>query len=196
MSFITNLIIGYDARINALLFEMRDAPTIKIFTWITWLGEFPTIIILALAVSALLWLSHKKLQVIAFWLTIIGSESVTFAAKFLFHRPRPINAVFLETSNSFPSGHATIAVAFYGFLAYLLLKKIKNRLHRNLLIIFTLIVILAIGFSRLYLGVHYLSDVAAGYLVGLIWLLIGTRLTDRYSGNEANFSSNLKGCSL
>ncbi|MEK7624966.1 MAG: phosphatase PAP2 family protein [Patescibacteria group bacterium] len=172
-------IIATDLQLSAFLISIRDAFTVKVFIGITWLGEIPTVLVLALAVSILLWQSKKFLPIIALWITIIGSESVTFALKLLLHRPRPLNAAILETSNSFPSGHATIAVAFYGFLAFLLLQKISRKLHRSLIITLTSIIILAIGFSRLYLGVHYLSDVLAGYLVGLTWLIIGIRLSSR-----------------
>lgn len=177
--FITSdIIVQADARVNALLYAFRNITAVKTFIWVTLLGESPTIIVFALVISILLWLSHKKWQAITLWLTIIGSEGFTFIAKLIFHRPRPINAVFLEDSNSFPSGHATIAVAFYGFLAYLLFKKTKSKLLRALIILVAIITIAAIGFSRLYLGVHYVSDVWTGYLVGLLWLIIGITIAE------------------
>ena len=167
-----NFILNVDTLINAWLQTMRNPLMTKIFYGITLLGEVQTIIILALAVSIYLWKKSGKLPIATLWLAIIGSEGTTFVGKLWFHRPRPLNAIYLETSNSFPSGHATIAVAFGGFIAYLLLKKITNKLQQALVILVALIVILAIGFSRLYLGVHYVSDVTGGYLVGLLWLII------------------------
>lgn len=172
--FITSdIIVSVDIRIDALLYAFRNPLAIKIFIWITLLGKGLTVAIFALVVSVSLWLSRKKWPIIALWLTIIGSAGFAFITKLIFHRPRPANPVFLENFNSFPSSHATIAVAFYGFLAYLLFRKTKNKLYRVLIILITLILILAIGFSRLYLGVHYVSDVWTGYLVGLLWLIIG-----------------------
>lgn len=174
----SDIIVSADARINTLLYAFRDALAVKIFIWITLLGESPTILIFALVVSVFLWLSRKKWQIFTLWLTIIGGEGFTFILKLIFHRPRPINAVFLEDSNSFPSGHATIAAAFYGFIAYLLLRKNKNKLYRNLTILISSILIAGIGLSRLYLGVHYVSDVWVGYLAGLLWLIIGISVTE------------------
>lgn len=173
-------IIAFDIQSHATLSTLRSVTGIRLFHWITLLGEFSTVVIFALIASIILWRQRDKLSVALLWLVIIGSEGTTFVAKIFFHRPRPINAVFLEGQNSFPSGHATIAIAFYGFLTYLLYKKIKNSLHRSLIIIFALVIIIAIGWSRLYLGVHYSSDVIAGYFVGLLWLSIGISATELY----------------
>lgn len=162
-----------DMTANAILYASRNAVNIKIFFWVTQLGESQIITLLALTTTAILWYTRKKWEIIPLWLSIIGSEGTTFVAKIIFHRPRPVNAVFLESQNSFPSGHATIAVAFYGMIAYFLFKKTKNIILRSLIILSTFIVMTAIGFSRLYLGVHYVSDVWTGYLIGTLWLLIG-----------------------
>lgn len=174
----TEIIVSADVRVNTLLYVFRNALAVKTFIWITLLGESPTIVVFAFLVSVFLWLSQKKWQLVAFWLVIIGSETFTIIAKYIFHRARPVNAVFLESTNAFPSGHATIAVAFYGFLAYLLLKNTKHKFFRFIIVIVDIMVIGAIGFSRLYLGVHYVSDVWAGYLVGLIWLIIAIGLNE------------------
>lgn len=186
----SDIIVKADVQINTLLYAFRNATAVKTFIWITLLGESPTIIVFALTISALLWLSRNKWQILTLWLTIIGSEGLTFVTKLIFHRPRPPHAVFLEDSNSFPSGHATIAVAFYGFLAYLIFRKTKNKLLRAMIILITIILIFVIGFSRLYLGVHYVSDVWTGYLVGLVWLIIGIGATELKPSEEQN---NLNG---
>lgn len=173
-------IIQADIHFNILLHAIRNASAVKFFIWITLLGQATTIIIFTLVVSTILWLTREKWYILALWLIILSSEAFTFLAKLIFNRARPEGAVFLESTNSFPSGHATIAVAFYGFIAYLLLKKTKSKFCSFIIILFTLIIIIAIGFSRLYLGVHYISDVLAGYLVGLVWLIIGISLKKYY----------------
>jgi len=106
--------------------------------------------------------------------TICGGGIFSLFGKVAFHRQRPSGiAVFTETSFSFPSGHATIATALYGFLVYFLWRQ-TDSWRTKLNIFFTgSVFILAIGFSRLYLGVHFLSDVLGGYLLGLLWLNIG-----------------------
>jgi undecaprenyl-diphosphatase len=85
-------------------------------------------------------------------------------------RPSPLWALAEEASFSFPSGHSVAAFAFYGVITYLIFRRLKGRAARVALISTASVFIVAIGASRVYLGVHYPSDVVAGYLVGLIWL--------------------------
>lgn len=185
----SDIIVSADVHVNTLLYTFRTIVAIKTFLWVTLLGESPTIIVFGLVVSAILYLSYKKRQIATLWLTIIGSESFTYLSKIIFHRLRPVNAVLSEGSASFPSGHATIAVAFYGFLIYLSWRSLKKKKYRFLTVLAGILLMLAIGFSRLYLGVHYVSDVWAGYLVGLLWLIIGIIITewkpfkDQYADN-------------
>ena len=75
------------------------------------------------------------------------------------------------SSFSFPSGHATAAVAFYGVVFYLLIRNAKRLKSKFALLTTGFVFILIIGFSRMYLGEHYLSDVVGGYLLGFLWLL-------------------------
>ncbi|OGH65880.1 MAG: hypothetical protein A3B90_03190 [Candidatus Magasanikbacteria bacterium RIFCSPHIGHO2_02_FULL_41_13] len=168
---ILNFIISLDLRVNALLLLLRDPLAIKFFHVITFFGEVFVVGILALLASALLWRAGKKYHMVALWLSIIGSEGITFLLKISIQRARPLDALVLETSNSFPSGHATLAIAFYGFIAYLLLQKMKKSKYRIPVFILFILFIFAIGFSRLYLGVHYLSDVCVGSVIGLVGLV-------------------------
>lgn len=107
----------------------------------------------------------------ALLLAVMGSTSTVFLIKDFFGKARPAQAFYLESSHSFPSGHATIAVALYGFLLYFAYKHDPHH-FKNPFIFLLAILILLIGISRLYLGVHFLSDVLAGYLLGTIWLTI------------------------
>ncbi len=171
-------IIALDLHVNALLLLLHDPVLTNIFLLITWFGEVELVGIFALIVSAFLWRAEKKYQILALWLTIIGSEGLTFLLKIAIQRPRPLNALVLETSNAFPSGHATVAIAFYGFVTYILMQKIHQKKYRIFLGIFSVLCILAIGFSRLYLGVHYVSDIFVGYSIGLLGLVCGISLSE------------------
>ncbi len=176
--FLLNLISSLDFGFNNYLYLYRNPLAIKFFTGITFLGNTSTIVVLAVLVSAVFLFTHKKWHILMFLFAIMSSEACTFLVKILVHRQRPQNAVMLENSFSFPSGHATIAIAFYGFLIYLLLIKIKNKIVRKILWLGGITLIFLIGFSRLYLGVHFVSDVLVGYLIGLLWLIIGIKLTN------------------
>lgn len=91
-----------------------------------------------------------------------------------FQRPRPTGiGVYREVFFSFPSGHATISAALFGYFAYFLWRQVDTWKTRLNILFATGILIMVIGFSRLYLGVHFLSDVLGGYLLGSLWLIIG-----------------------
>lgn len=97
--------------------------------------------------------------------------------KVIVHRPRPDGfRLIAETGYSFPSGHSMIAMAFYGLLAWMVWRYERDRLVRYLCVIGFGIVVVAVGFSRIYLGVHYFTDVLAGFAVSLAWLCLYVRL--------------------
>ena len=93
--------------------------------------------------------------------------------KRLLQRPRPEEfRIINESGYSFPSGHSMISMAFYGYLIYLIYKYIKNKYLKWSLITILGILIVSIGISRIYLGVHYTSDVLAGFLISISYLII------------------------
>lgn len=97
--------------------------------------------------------------------------------KAIIHRPRPDGfRLIAETGYSFPSGHSMIAMAFYGLLAWMVWHYERDRLVRYLCVIGFGVVVVAVGFSRIYLGVHYFTDVLAGFAVSLAWLCLYVRL--------------------
>ena len=194
MQTLLNNIVFLDKQLNAWFLSLHNAAADKIFLSVTLFGEAMFVIILAVIISALLWRWRKKWQIFALWVVVVGSGVCIQIAKLFFHRARPSGALIVENSASFPSGHATIAIAFYGFLAYLVLRQINQahflqkmcliKKYRALILEVSIIIILVIGFSRLYLGVHYLSDVLAGYLVGAVWLAIGIKIDKLKSNNN------------
>jgi membrane-associated phospholipid phosphatase len=103
----------------------------------------------------------------------IGSVSLNLIMKWLFGRPRPTLVHLTEvTGLSFPSGHAMMSFSFYGLLIYLILEKVGNRFIKYSLSFSLLVLMHLIGLSRVYLHVHYASDVLAGFSLGTIWLII------------------------
>lgn len=171
-------VIELDHAAAQLVAAFRAPALIPPFVWITDLGQPPVVGGLLLMVVLLLWLLSRKYVIAGLLVSVIGAAAFSTLSKLVFERPRPTEAVLLEITYSFPSGHATIAVAFYGFLGYLLIRSATRwKMQINLLLL-TVVLVFLIGLSRIMLGVHYLSDVWAGYLVGAQWLVVGISLTE------------------
>ena len=99
--------------------------------------------------------------------------------KLIVRRARPTGfRLIAETGYSFPSGHSMVSMAFYGYLIYLIYKNVRNKKLRWTLMTCFSLLILIIGLSRIYLGVHYTSDVFAGFLFSLGYLVVYIKLTD------------------
>ena len=103
----------------------------------------------------------------------LSSLGLMFALKLMFMRQRPVDPLLYEADGySFPSGHAVMSVAFYGVLIYICSITIQSKAMRWIVYVMLSLLILCIGFSRIYLRVHYASDVIAGLIIGLVWLFI------------------------
>lgn len=183
-------IVFVDVRVANLLPVFRNALLIKTFFWITLLGNWQIVVVFAVIASCIFIIWKKKSYVLSLWITLAGSELFVFLGKLAFRRPRPDVAVYTENSFSFPSGHAAIAAAFYGFITYILFRSATLWRSKINILFFGLIIIFAIGFSRLYLGVHFLSDVWGGYLLGLLWLIIGVSIFEWFQYNKKSSPQN------
>lgn len=169
----SNVIVQVDSRLENLVNAFRSPALVKLFLLITVLGKWHLIVPFTAGLSLIFFFLKKQRYLIPLWLTTFGTIVFTFLGKIAFQRPRPISAVYLESSFAFPSGHATLAVAFFGFLAYFLWRELDSWKQKVNVLFASLAVIIFVGLSRLYLGVHYLSDIWAGYLLGALWLIIG-----------------------
>jgi len=169
----SDMITQADIRIEKLLFIFRHPSLIQFFTWVTVLGKWQLILTGTILLSIFFWIQKEKYHLIALWITISGSALFVFIGKLIIHRPRPNTAYYIEYSFAFPSGHAALAMALYGFVAYYLLVHSRKWKWKINALFLNSLIIGAIGLSRLYLGAHFLSDVLAGYLLGFLWVLIG-----------------------
>lgn len=139
---------------------------------ITSLGSGTVVWMVVLIASAFLWSSRHRYSVLLLWVAVLGGGLLNLVLKATFDRPRPDlfpwRAPYAGHS-SFPSGHAMTAVVAYWTLAYLLTRLEPTPLLRRLTWGFVAVLIALIGLSRLYLGVHYPSDVLAGFVIGFAW---------------------------
>jgi membrane-associated phospholipid phosphatase len=145
-------------------------------TILSWVTDFGAPILVALVVAAVVYFAWRRewRTAIALALTSGGGVVLSNVLKTVFHRGRPATVVeFIpHPSWSFPSGHALNSVVSYGFLVVLLLERVHDTRKRVAVVLAAAVMIIAIGFSRLYLGVHYLSDVTGGWIAGAAWLLV------------------------
>jgi len=171
-------IVAADLRLANLFSTFRTPGLDRLFLFVTFLGKWPLVMIFGSAVSGILLLWRKWVFIPGLWICVAGASVSTWLGKITFQRQRPAVAEYVEWSFSFPSGHAVISVALYGFFLYLLWHFLQGRWSRILALFTGTAIILAVGISRLYLGVHYLSDVWGGYLLGMMWLLVGVSLSE------------------
>ena len=114
-----------------------------------------------------------------------SSLLIMFGLKLLFSRPRPLTPLLREASGySFPSGHAFMSFTFFGLLIYLVYNKVENKILKGLIIASLLAITLIVGSSRIYLRVHYFTDVMAGFSLGVIWLVISIWMLNKIEKNK------------
>ena len=163
-----------DQKAFDILHSLRT-PTLNLFfTIITHLGSAPAYLILIPIIGLVLYYRGFRWSTsVQSSIVLLSSFVLNIALRHFVARPRPINALRLveASSYSFPSGHAMSAMALYGFLIYLCYKYLSFGIFRAVTVFVLSILIVMIGISRIYLGVHYASDVLAGFVVGLFWLM-------------------------
>ncbi|MBU1755211.1 phosphatase PAP2 family protein [Patescibacteria group bacterium] len=171
-------IMSVDTAAAHFLSTIRTPFLNEFFLFITQFGS--TSAMIALSIAAILFYSFfsKRRYIIPFLVAAIGSAVSINLIKMLVARARPAAdvAFYAEKLFSFPSGHSASALAILGFIAYTAFKNVRTTCARVCILGGAALLILLIGFSRLYLGVHYLSDVIGGYVLGTLWLLIGIRV--------------------
>lgn len=181
--FITILVISnkinfIDRNIYNFVISFKNDNLTNFFRFITKFSDVTFIVILVLII--LLILRNKDSVFIIFNLIIL--RILNYIIKVIIRRDRPNILRLIKIGEySFPSGHAMISMGLYGYLIYLIYKKIKNSYIKKLGIIILSLLIILIGISRIYLGVHYFSDVVAGYTLSLIYLIIFVRIRRKYN---------------
>ena len=166
-------IIGYKI-ISTFLISDFTTPIAK---FITNFGG--AIFLLVLTITLFILIKNKKIG-FSIFLNLVIITMLNQLLKRILQRPRPTEfRIIEETGYSFPSGHSMISMAFYGYLIYLIYKYVKNKYVKWISIIILSILICSIGISRIYLGVHYTSDVLGGFFISISYLVIYISLVNR-----------------
>jgi len=163
-----------DQLINQAIVSLRTPLLNKFMLLVTLTGNWQMLVCGSLLLSILLIIYQKKDYLIALLSSHVSALVFILVIKNLIGRIRPPieNALILEKGFALPSGHSYFAVVFYGLITYLLFRHIKSFWFKSILSIFGSIYILLLAFSRIYLGVHWFTDVVVGLLFGIIWLTI------------------------
>jgi undecaprenyl-diphosphatase len=175
-------IVQFDRTVISFIQGMESPMLTAIMKFFTFIGSTLSIVVLALLVLFFLYKVFKhRSELVLFIAVLLGSNILFLSLKLFFHRARPDFHRLIEVGGySFPSGHATNAFTLYGLLTFLLWRHIPARWGRTVLILLSITMIIAIGMSRIYLGVHYPTDVISGYLAGGFWLTIAIWFYQRY----------------
>lgn len=176
----TGVLASYDASITDYIISYRSSALTTYFKFVTNVGDlYGYLIVLGIFVLVSLLVLKRWKYVLRATLVLALATGSNMMLKRFIDRARPgiEHMVSVETL-SYPSGHAMSAMAFYGFLVFLVYKFKIHKVAKFLLILVLVLLILSIGVSRIYLGVHFPSDVAGGFIAGFIWVVFCVLIFD------------------
>lgn len=178
-----------DARITNLFALFRATGTSKFMLFITYMGKWQAVFLGTSLFAIVLFLLGKRRYCYSLILSVAGGQVLVSILKNIITRQRPplANAVIMEKSFSFPSGHAFIIFSFYLLAAYILWKLIRGRVRHAMILVLGIALIILIPMSRVYLGVHWASDVLGSVFVGMAWLSVFITylsIQDRFGKND------------
>ena len=176
-----NFLSGLDMSVLYSLYVERSLTAITWWIRVSELGS--SVVVAGLTVCiALIFAAKRRFPYAAgILVSVFGSGAVALALKELVHRARPdaLYQAYLESGYAFPSGHATLAMALYGYCIFLVWRLVPSRALRFAITVVLSLIIAAVSCSRVYLGVHYMSDVVGGLIVGTLFVYFGMWVTRR-----------------
>jgi membrane-associated phospholipid phosphatase len=163
-----------DTRLADWLHDHASPGWTTFFESVTFLGNVPTLAAFALVSAIVLAVRGHRAELQLLLLAAVGTQILTLGLKLGFERERPFfpDPLATESSYSFPSGHASVSLAVYGTIGFILARHLDDRRAQIASLAAAAVLVGLVGFSRLYLGVHFLTDVVAGFSVGLAWVAL------------------------
>jgi membrane-associated phospholipid phosphatase len=183
-------IVRWDVEFARWLHEHSSSSLVSVFDIVTLAGNVAFLAGITAVVILLLLRRRAVGEAALLAIVALGIEILNGALKLAFHRPRPELAFVHLDTYSFPSGHAAGSAAIYGALAYLAARRLVGA-RRVAVVVAAPLLVGLVGFSRLYLGAHYLSDVLAGFSIGASWLFAWVLLSQIYG--ERLLPANVRG---
>lgn len=170
---------SFDELIYSFIISFKTDILTDFFKVISFLASTKMIILYNIVI-AIIVLINKKTNLLLITISSISSGVINNLVKYIIKRDRPFGVALVnESFYSFPSGHAMISILFFGMIIYKLIESRSK--YRKILIPIISIYILLVGISRIYLGVHYVTDIIGGYLLGTIILLMLSIIHEKYS---------------
>ncbi|HHY90236.1 MAG TPA: phosphatase PAP2 family protein [Clostridiales bacterium] len=167
----------FDRMAISFMNRIRSQMLTHLFKGITFTGNFLSVVIITLVIAGVLIYFKKTKQALFFSLNVLGLWLFNEMLKQVFRRPRPLEPRLVHVSGySFPSGHSMVFMGLSAWVIYYILRNVRNRRMAVLISILILIYAVLVGLSRVYLGVHYFSDVLAGWTIGILWVLASISL--------------------
>ena len=178
----TNNFSYIDDKIESFILSIRNKNLTDTMNTITNIGSAYSLIVITILL--LFFLKNKK-TCLLITLNLIFSFLSSQIVKFILQRERPINIGLVSTSGySYPSGHLMVCMLYFGFMAYLIYKNISNVFLKIIFIMLFILLSIVIGFSRIYLGVHYFSDVLGGFLLSIFYLSLFININNNRINEE------------
>lgn len=176
-------VVAFDDQVMSWFAPYRSKERVDAGMLLTGLGNTSTLIASVLIASSFLWAHRRRGIVGPMWLAFIGVEIVTTIGKGWVNRARPVfTTIATAHSPSFPSGHTTGATVVFGFLAYAISRDLASHRRRFAIAYGATMLVVVVGVSRVFLGVHFASDVIAGWLIGIFWLLVAFAVAENWRG--------------
>jgi len=162
--------VRFDSAIRGWVHQFASPELTRAMFAISWMGARGLLLLFLISIAAFL-IFHWRRAALWLFLSVAGADVLILTLKYGFHRPRPAAFFGAEpTSYSFPSGHSLASFCFYMVLAGLLSSRVRSSGLRVAVWFVAILLVGAIGLSRIYLGVHYPSDVIGGYLAAALWV--------------------------
>ena len=164
--------MSIDTAVNLFIGQLQNYSLTSLSVFWDFIFEPVLLVVVSLIISIYLFFIKRKKEASVFFSSMLAIGAVVEFLKFLMMRARPLNQIILRTDFAFPSGHAAVNLVFFGMLVYIFLGSRSLR-TKTISYILAGILVLFIGFTRIYLRVHWLTDVLVGFVVGAVVLSVG-----------------------
>ncbi len=183
-TLLRNSFVSLDSSINAWVPTVQIPSMTFVAILVSEIFEAYVLLIITGTLSAYLFTKNKKKESVLLMSTMIGVAATTELIKHIVQAERPLNGLIESTGYAYPSGHSTASLVFFGMILYVFWGQIGSNKNKILLTLLSVLVVLIVGFDRIYLNTHWLSDVIGGYLLGTFLLSSAISISQNYGKIE------------